>query len=189
MNDKLPIDIHEWDNDTPESKAEHSESRPPQLFKVTNNISRNTFNAVRDNPGQTRVYIVRLLDKQGHNHKSTASLITQMLRQGMITEREGRLFAQQPEYTPIKSYRLQKARKAQQKHKAPKQVQSKGIAALPAATTSAVAHEFTRPVVEPSKAALPEHIQSYVDSVLHSMSILQAKHVYQALHELFGGKR
>lgn len=189
MSHALPIDLVEWDTGTPEAEAEQGDHKSPQLFKVTNNISRNTFNAVRDNPGQTRVYIVRLLDKQGYNPKSTASLITQMLRQGMITEREGRLFAQQPEYTPIKSYATLKARKAQQKHKAPKQVQSKGIAALPAATTSAVAHEFTRPVVEPSKAALPEHIQSYVDSVLHSMSILQAKYVYQALHELFGGKQ
>lgn len=184
MNKALPIDLIEWDNNTPEAKAEQTERKGSQLFQITSNISRNTFNAVRDNPGQTRVYIVRLLDKQGHNVKSTASLITQMLRQGMITEREGRLFAQQPEYTPIKSYRLQKARKMQPKPKAPKQEQSKGIAALPAATTSAVA-----PVTEQPKAAIPEHIQSYVDSVLHSMSILQAKYVYQALHELFGGKQ
>lgn len=182
MNDKLPIDIHQWDNDTPESKAEHSESRPPQLFKVTSNISRNTFNAVRDNPGQTRGYITRMLElEKGHGPKSTASLITQMLRQGMIVERGKGLFAQQPEYTPIKSYVKIKASKEQQKHKA---APNKGIAALPAATTAAVA-----PVTEQPKAAIPEHIQSYVDSVLHSMSILQAKYVYQALHELFGGKR
>jgi hypothetical protein len=82
---------------------------PKQYFKTTNNVTRITFDCVRDNPGMTRVEVARELAKQGFNSNSVSSLLGQMLRQGMMRENSRLLYANSKEYTPIKAPSTKKA--------------------------------------------------------------------------------
>jgi hypothetical protein len=83
---------------------------PKQYFKTTNNVTRITFDCVRDNPGMTRVEVARELAKQGFNSKSVSSLLGQMLRQGMMRENSRLLYVNSNEYTPIKATSSKKAK-------------------------------------------------------------------------------
>lgn len=83
---------------------------PKQYFQTTNNVTRTTFDFVRDNPGMTRVEVAKELAKQGFNSKSVSSLLGQMLRQGMMRENSKLLYANSKEYTPIKSSKVMKAK-------------------------------------------------------------------------------
>lgn len=56
-------------------------------------VSEATFNAVRDNPNQTKTQIADLLEKQGYKSQSTTSLISVMLRYGLLVLENGVLRA------------------------------------------------------------------------------------------------
>jgi hypothetical protein len=70
---------------------------------VTNNVTRVTFDYVRDNPGKTRIEVAHALQKQGFNTKSVSSLLGQMIRQELIRTNGGLLYARSAAYTPLKS--------------------------------------------------------------------------------------
>ncbi len=78
-------------------------------FAVTNNVTRITFEYVRDNPGKTRIEINKELEAKGFNAGSVSSLLGQMLKQGMLRENAHLLYATANEYTPIKSSKKLKA--------------------------------------------------------------------------------
>lgn len=110
--------LNAWDKDTADSKAQQGEStvNTPHRFKPTNNISRNLFNCVRDNPGVQFFEIKNKLAE--HNPNSLGSLLTQMVNQGMV-KREGahmhyKYTALIPEYRPIKA-RKKKAQEVKKK--------------------------------------------------------------------------
>ena len=46
------------------------------LFKTTNNVTRSTFNAVRDTPGCKRKAILFGLERQGYKLASTTSILS-----------------------------------------------------------------------------------------------------------------
>lgn len=98
--------LNAWDKDTADSKTQRGEKTVPSTaFPITNNISRNLFNLVRDNPGIQFFDIKKKL--KDYNPNSLGSLLTQMVNQGML-RREGehmhyRYQALVPEYVPIKT--------------------------------------------------------------------------------------
>ena len=98
--------LNAWDKDTADSKAQQGESTvPTKTFPITNNISRNLFNLVRDNPGIQFFDVKKKLKE--YNPNSLGSLLTQMVNQGMV-KREGdhlryHYSAIIPEYRPIKT--------------------------------------------------------------------------------------
>jgi hypothetical protein len=95
-----------WAKDDPRDDAR---TRLPHAFKPTNNVSRETFNAVRDNPRLLYKDLVTMLGNRGFNTASIGSLLTQMLNCGMITRDDnGRYVALQAEYTPIKAAKKKK---------------------------------------------------------------------------------
>lgn len=167
-------------------REEEGTKKNPYNFQITNNISRNTFNTIRDNPGQTRIFITRMLESQGYKPASIASLVSQMLRQGMVIEREGQMFAQQPEFTSLKH--SSRARKVSVKSKAKAQPvkevkpapkkQEEGIAALPAAATAAQA-VITQITSAPSWN---------ISTILDNLSVRQARELYDELHKILGGR-
>lgn len=167
-------DIKAWEQDdaahrTPEAQLP---SEKPQLFKPTNNVSRETFNAVRDNPGRTRVEITLMLASRGFNKSSVTSLLGQMVRQKMLREIAGSLYVVGKEYTPVKAYNTIKNR-AKLKA-APKAASKKeeGIAALPAAATA------------------PVLVKSDWDAktMIDHLSVRQARALYEELKKLFEGQ-
>ena len=97
--------LNAWDQDTADSRAEQGKGPGKKLFKVTSNITRDVFNFVKDNPGAMFYHIKDGLS--AHNPNSMGSLLTQMIKQGLM-RREGthmryNYYTIVPEYTPIKS--------------------------------------------------------------------------------------
>jgi hypothetical protein len=161
-----------WEQDDQQTQEKQVQNTLPQIFKPTNNVSRETFNYIRDNPNKNSGEIRAALTARGFNTGSVGSLITQFLKQGFTKKDDnGRYNAIVPEYTPLKStkqFRSEGKRVnkiVQIKSKSP----SAGIAALKVDTT---------PKVKPSWD---------VDTVLDTMSIVQARTLYDALKKIFGG--
>ena len=137
----------------------------PHAFKPTNNVSRETFNYIRDNPGLTRSQIGSAMEKKGFKKSSVISLATQFLRQGTVDSTNGALFVTQLEYTPVKTIKPKKP--------------SKDV--LP------------KPQKRVAKVTSPPPATLYISGIntqstqqlLASMSIVQAREVYDELKKVF----
>ena len=148
------------------------------VFKPTNNVTKATFNFIRDNSGCARNDAIRILVSQGHKKSSVSSLLGQMLRQGHIyKDSDGLLRPNGKEYTPIKSSKTIAKREA--KVKKPK--------------TSKVRTSMTN---EPSAESLGlaalvlDHkpdIRTSIDIIMDTVSLNDAHELYRRLHLYFGG--
>lgn len=155
----------EWDDETTNAtitevsttKTQSTEA-PRVYFQTTNNVTRETFNFVRDNPGFSRIGVANVLEDRGFKKSSITSLLGQMLKQGLIRETDNCLFANQPEYTPLK------AKKVEQKVEQKVETKVKRVAS----TNTLLAEEFDA--------------QKFVDA----MTLKQAKAVYDYLRGVFG---
>ena len=161
-----------WEQDDQQTQEKQVQNTLLQIFKPTNNVSRETFNYIRDNPNKNSGEIRAELAKRGFNAGSVGSLITQYVKQGFAKRDDnGRYATIVPEYTPLKS--TKKFRSEGKRTNKIVQIKSKspsaGIAALKVDTT---------PKVKPSWD---------VDTVLDTMSIVQARTLYDALKKIFGG--
>lgn len=161
----------EWERDDLAHKAmeqPQTQPQPPRTpFQVTNNLSRAAFEYIRDNPGH-RKDINAALVAAGYQMNSVSSIIGQMLRQGMVVVgSDSILRAMVNEYRPLKSVKT--LRNQQPKRKRP--VSSGGIASIPLRSPVPV-------------AAVPA--EKFVSNLLESMSILQARAVYDELRKIFG---
>ena len=138
----------------------------PHAFKTTNNVSRETFNYVKNHPGVTRTAMGVEMEKKGFKKSSTVSLATQFIRQGMMRSVNHGLYVLQAEYTPIK---------ATKKVKPSKDVlptPQKRVAKVTASSASTI---YISGVNTQSAQEL-----------LASMSIVQARNVYDELKKIFG---
>lgn len=85
------------------ARAEVEESNKGKNL-ITNNVSRATFDYVRDNPHKTKVEISNALSAQGYNASSVSTLVGQMLRGDLaVMDEEGRISTMFREYKPIKN--------------------------------------------------------------------------------------
>ena len=169
-----------------------------KMFGITNNISRVTFNYIKDNPGSTRKEIIEALEHQGFVGGSVSSLVAQMRRNNMVHETNNAYYADIPEYRPIKSLKAMK--KLEQVPAPPKRKYEKravtGIGAL--------LREKLENMPEPSQAALDaaaramepapinKRFVSLVrnkspEDILKDMTVYQARELYVHLKQMFGG--
>ena len=199
--------LQQWDDDgeapplQPVSSSFSQPTNPTQpttmkkTFNVTNNISRVTFDYIKNNPGSTRKEIIQALDHQGYNAGSTSSLIAQMRRNNMIHDKDDLYYADIPEYRPIKSLKaIKKMEEATPKRKYEKKAVT-GIGAL--------LREKLENMPEPSQDALdaaayamggptPKRMISLVrvkspEDILKDMTVYQAHELYVHLKQMFGG--
>lgn len=147
--------LNEWNK--PETTMTH---------KITNNVTRATFNKVAENPGSTRAEIVNMLLTDGYKVASTTSLLTQMLARGNIRSLNGKLFTNQNEYKPMK--RIIPTKRRVEK---PKPVV---VVETPVEPVAVV-------------AAKPVEIPWDADTILNNLSIKQARALYDELRKIFGG--
>lgn len=187
LGEQLRAALSQWDKEEKQPAVTHIP------FKVSNNLNRAAFNEIRDNPG-TRKQINDTLVARGYKLNSISAVVGQMLRQGVAQlDDQGVLHVTTPEYVPLKNYKtLQNMKKKQQK--AMKEVlvdvrrkkvvvvrrdetrpvsAGAGIAALPAA-----------PAAVYTPAAVPP--DQFVMHALETMSVLQARAVYNELKKIFG---
>jgi hypothetical protein len=151
------------------------------VFKPTNNVSKQTFESIRDFSGEpTRFHIDRLV-RQGHKKSSVGSLIGQMIRQGRVyKDMDGLLRPNAKEYTPLKTSKV--VAKQAKKPKTLKVKTSKQNAeALEAA---AEAMGGINMLIDHSHT--PAY-RSKLDDLLDDISLNDAHELYRRLHLYFGG--
>ena len=196
--------LQEWDDDGesfPHSPSVQpvstSFSQPTQgipmkkTFGVTNNISRVTFNYIKNNPGSTRKEIIEALEHQGFVGGSVSSLVAQMRRNNMVHETNNAYYADIPEYRPIKSLKAMK--KLEQVPAPPKRKYEKravtGIGALLKerldSTPMPIVSEHTAPK---QKGFLTTLVRTRSpEDILKDMTVYQAHELYTHLKKMFGG--
>jgi len=121
-------------------------------------VSEATFNAVRDNPGLTKPKICAVLEQQGYKPASTTSLISAMLRYGIVVEDNGGLRAIGD------TYRTRVAFNPRLKQKGAK---VKAKVEAPAPRTTIITTNFD------------------VNNIIKNLTIYQAKELRDALNNLF----
>jgi len=201
--------LQQWDDDgeapplQPVSSCLLPPTNPTQTttmkktFNITNNISRVTFDYIKNNPGSTRKEIIQALEHQGFAGGSTSSLIAQMRRNKMIHETNNLYYADIDEYRPIKSL------KALKKLDAPiappkRKYEKKAVTGI-----GALLREKLENMPVPSQDALdaaayamgghaPKRMISLVrvkspEDILKDMTVYQAHDLYTHLKKMFGG--
>ncbi len=163
--------LNDWEPNAPVATPAPAPSK--SHFAVTNNVTRITFEYVRDNPGKTRIEINKELEAKGFNAGSVSSLLGQMLKQGMLRENAHLLYATANEYTPIKSSKKLKAMQTNPERKKVVLINKRTGEVVSAA-----------PKVEPTP-----QINSAWDAevMLNNLSIKQARALYDELRKIFGG--
>jgi len=171
-----------------------------KTFGVTNNVSRVTFQYIKDNPGSTRKEIIEALEHQDFRSDSVSSLIAQLRRNNMVHETNNLYYADVDEYRPIKSLKAIKKMEAKAEP-VPKRKYTKrdvtGIGALlkerlenmPAPSQAALdasAAFSTAPA--PQRRAFVSLVRTRSpEDILKDMTVYQAHELYTHLKQMFGG--
>ncbi len=172
--------IAEWSDDEqkPTPQPQEKPTMPSITFPVTTNVSRATFDFVRDNPGLHHNEIKHKLIDKGYKETSVTALISQLRRAGQIARlADGTYHASAKEYEPIKQlYKQAKTKKPLAKKVVAKKPEpkSEGIAALQPVHT---------PVPAPAQV-----VSNDVEYILSTLPIKQARSLYDELHKIFGVK-
>jgi hypothetical protein len=204
--------LQEWDDDgeiSPQTiintTVNNSVPTPSQeipmkkTFNITNNISRVTFEYIKNNPGSTRKEIIQALEHQGFACDSTSSLIAQMRRNQMIHETNSAYYADIAEYRPIKSLKALRRMDAPIAPVAPpkRKYEKKAVTGIGAllrekmdAAIDRGALDAAARVMEP--APTNKRFVSLVrnqqpQDVLKDMTVYQARELYDHLKQMFGG--
>ena len=172
-----------------------------KTFGITNNISRVTFDYIKNNPGSTRKEIIEALEHQGFSGGSTSSLVAQMRRNKMIHETNNLYYADIAEYRPIKS--LKALRKMEAPIASPKRKYVKksdtagGIGALLQAKLESAPMPSQAALDAAARAMEPAPINKRFmttlvrtrspEDILKDMTVYQAHELYRHLKEMFGG--
>jgi hypothetical protein len=173
-------------NSVPTPSQETPMKKP---FGITNNISRVTFDYIKNNPGSTRKEIIEALEHQGFNSGSTSSLVAQLRRNGMIHDKDNLYYADAAEYRPLKSLKaLKKMEEATPKRKYTKRDVT-GIGALLKAkldsTPMPIVSEHTAPKQRGFMTTLVR--TKSPEDILKDMTVYQAHDLYTHLKKMFGG--
>jgi excinuclease UvrABC ATPase subunit len=171
--------LNQWEQD--ENKQITQQQEKPmgkQLFKTTNNVSRETFNFIKTNPNKTTAEVANALEKRGFKESSVTSICAQMSKQGMVTKDmyTKRLVALVPEYVPLKTASAFKSGKPALK--AVKQApQNAGIASI--------APQDKPELKVPTSIVLTRNWHPH--DIVNKLSVMQARELYDLLKEIFKG--
>jgi hypothetical protein len=179
-------ELAQWAKDDEAHKQmEAAPKRSP--FQVSNNLCRTAYEQVRDFP-DTRKNVTNALKDKGYQIGSISAVIGQMIRQGVAQpDDEGVLHVTTAEYTPLKSSATLRNREKKAKQK-------KVIVDVRKKTVRVVEE---RPVSSSVRAAgltalvptpVPEGIPR-IDALLRSLSVLDARELYDALKNIFGDNK
>jgi hypothetical protein len=152
-------------------------------FGITNNVSRETFNYVRDNPNSTGKQIMDALEARGFTRNSVGSLLTQCSRQGLIARKDnGQYIALASEYQPLK------ASKQLYKEKAKAKAAAKNKASKPAKPKPKLEQGIAALKVEPRVEEKPTIKTAWdAETVINNIGLKQAHALYKELGKYFGG--
>ena len=192
--------LQQWDDDgeapplQPVSSSFPQQTNPTQgipmkkTFNITNNISRVTFDYIKNNPGSTRKEIIQALEHQGFAGGSTSSLIAQMRRNNMIHEKDNFYYADIPEYRPIKSLKAMK--KMKQVPAPPKRkYEKKAVTGIGALLREKLENTPTPTTELPKQRGFLTTLvrTKSPEDILKDMTVYQAHELYVHLKQMFGG--
>lgn len=142
-------------------------------FTVTNNVSRVTFEYVRDHEPKTNGEICEALEAQGFKRTSVSSLLSQMVVVGLLRRDEnGRYWTRESEY---RSFSINSYRKAKEKAKVRK----------PVAQTRAMKNYLPKKEA-PAPAPQPEvKVCNSVEDLLNTLTVAQARELFDRLKKMF----
>jgi hypothetical protein len=166
--------LTEWSKDEPDQQLQQPQEKAPMPkphYAVTNNVTRATFEFVRDNPGSSYRDARTVLVAQGYKESSITALFSQMRRAGLLVRSaDGSYTAVGKEYVPMKAA-------AKSNHKSVKHFTNKPVKAAPT------------PAPYENPAPAPAVTTNDVDYLLNTLPIKQARDLYDALHKIFGGAK
>lgn len=196
LQDQLSAILPEWEREqqtieqtkqvqqNPKATMQTStQTKTVHRFKPTNNASRETFNAVRDVPGQKMDFYVDMLERKGFKHNTTSSLLYQMIRQGSVKRGEdGGLVTMSNEYAPIKSAKSLRI-------KNPAMVKTPNAPVTPSQPAAGIAALPPQAKPAPRKATHSLIINHNWDAQkeVDKLSVTQARALYDLLKKIFGG--
>jgi hypothetical protein len=132
---------------------------PPAVARPDSlGVSETFFNIIRDNPGSTRSQLITLARKAGIKDASSSSLVVQFLKRGLIRAQKN---------ASVSAYFA---------------VGNKYISGyIP--KSKPVAKVTPKPAPVPDNAKLTTSVPQFLDT----LSIVQARELYDALKKIFGG--
>ena len=190
--------LTEWDDDEGTGVPVPSSAQPVSLssvttqgipmakktFNVTNNVSRVTFDYIKNNPGSTRKEIIQALEHEGFGGGSVSSLIAQMRRNKMVHETNGLHYADIDEYRPIKTLKaLNKEKDITPKRKYEKKATTGIGALLQAKLEAAPEPQLATPKQRSFLTALVR--TQAPDDIIKNLTVFQARELYDRLKQIF----
>lgn len=166
------------------------------LYNITNNVSRETFSYIKNNPGSTRMEIINALGHKGFGKASVSSLIAQMRRSSMVHDTNGLWYADVDEYTPIKNSSYKKKKKATPEKKGATGLGSLLKAKLDAmpmssqdamdAAARAMGYPDHTPPIVPTRKGFVSIVRNREpQSIIDNMTVYQARELYDHLKQIF----
>ena len=180
----LTATLSEWEKDEQKQITQQQEKpMGTQLFRTTNNVTRETFNYIKNNPNKTTPEVCAALEKRGFKESSVHSICAQLSKQGQVVK-DGytkRMVAVGNEYQPLKSASKFKALnepkpalKVVKRREAP---QDAGIAAIAPVQEK----------VDTSRSTIVLNRNWTAQGVVDKLSVMQARELYDLLKKIFGG--
>lgn len=180
--------LNAWEKDEHDTLARPMIPMPDGrvVFGITNNVSRETFNFVKNNPAQTHQTVTEALAKRGFKKTSVASLLTQFVKQGMLSrDEDGVYYAEAEEYSPLKATKKFKP-EGKRKSKIVKAPRSQGIAALK--VEPKLKKEASLTGVIPSAVSAPVVTTAWdAETIISNIGLKQAHKLFLELQTYFGG--
>jgi hypothetical protein len=188
-HESLKNTLDEWDKDDQQSTQPKESMK--KKFGITNNVTRVTFDYVKNNPGLTAADVTAALVKQGFRASSVASIVSQLVFVGLCRKDDKRrVYCVANEFKSFSIATARRKAKAQAVVKAPEPTAKRiinitrrkreeapaGLAALPVASSPVI----SSPVVAREGGFDP-------DNILRTMNVVDARRLYEALKAMFGG--
>ena len=209
LSNALKTTINDWEKDDMQTTQTNTKPRGKRFFDVTNNVTRATFDYVKNNPNLTSAEICADMEKLGYKPSSVSSLVAQFAVQ-KLAERDdrGRYIIIVPEYRPLKAKK--KTLKIVPK---PVEVPKRKYEKKAVTGIGALLREKLMDMPEPSKEALDAAMRAMggvtasepllhttqrkafvslvrnktPDDILKDMTVFQARELYDYLKKMFGG--
>lgn len=176
--------LSQWEQDEKKQITQQQEKPVTKhLFTTTNNVSRETFNYIKNNPNLTTAQVAKALEKKGFKEGSVTSICAQLSKQGQVLK-DGytkRLVAIGSEYQPLKAAKhfkstVQPTRKVVKIVKRDKPMQDAGLAAI-----------APKEQVDTSRSTIVLNRNWTAQGVVDKLSVMQARELYDLLKQIFGG--
>jgi alpha-L-arabinofuranosidase len=176
----LATALQEWEPETKQESKQMETKQISQIFKPTNNVTRETFNFIKAHYGCTSTQVKESMVARGFKKNSVHSLITQLVNaKQVIRDKESRLAAIVPEYMPMKL----SSKKTKSTITKPKPTKKQKEMVMELATPIQAAPKVGTTLVKPETK--PSSRQLTAQYVMDNINLYEAKALFKILRMVF----